>query len=158
MTLTLAAQEKKVGELYLSGKVVDENKRGKEATIYIFKNGIKLDEIYTNKIGKFQFQVALQDSVAFVVYADNYVSKTVFIDARVPQTKEKADYNFPFFIDLYPVRGVPSNIDLKRPVGKIIFSGTQFIYDIEFTKAQNERLKEFVRERKELRVRALEND
>jgi len=149
----LRAQVPDVGMIYLSGKVVNESRRGMDATIYVYKNGNRIEEFFTSRIGKFEFSYPLQDSVAFAVFAEGYVSKTVFIDTHVPLNKQKSDYNFPFFIDLYPVGNTPSSIDLKRPVGKVIFSGTQFIYDIDFTKQQNERLNEFVRERRDLKIR-----
>ncbi len=150
----LSAQDK--GDLLLSGKVVNENKRGMEATIMLFRGKEKIDEFQTNIIGKFQTNVPLMDSIALVVYAQDYVSKTVFINTFVPVTYQTTDFAFPFFIDLYPIGRTPANIDLSRPVGKVIFSGAQFIYDIEFTKKQNEQLKEFVRERKDLKVREID--
>lgn len=143
------------GVLYLSGKVVDENKRGLPSYIYVYKNREVTQKLETSKLGKFEIPVPLQDSVAFVVYSNGYVSKTVLVNTLVPGKKEKEDYIFPFFIDLYPVGKTPSHIDLDRPVGKILFSGTQFVYDINFTKASNEMLKEFVRERKDLNIRPL---
>jgi hypothetical protein len=146
----LRAQVPDVGMVYLSGKVVNESRKGMAAAIYDYKNGNRIEEFFTSGIEKFEFSYPLQDSVAFVVYSEGYVSKTVFIDTHVPLNKQKSDYNFPFFIDLYPAGNKPSSIDLKRPVGKIVFSGTQFIYDIDFTKHQNERLKEFVRERERI--------
>lgn len=149
------AQDEK-GELLLSGKVVNENKRGMQSTIMVFSGKEKVDEFETNWIGKFETKVPLQDTFAMVVYAPNYVSKTVFVNTEVQQDWERSDYAFPFFIDLYPVGRTPSNIDLSRPVGKIIFSGKQFIYDIQFTERQNKMLKEFVRERKDIKVRDLE--
>ena len=121
------AQVPDVGNVYLTGKVVNEKKRGMEASIYIFKDGYKLEEFSTSKIGKFEFPMPLQDSVAFVFLADGYVSKTIFLDARVPLNKQKSDYNFPFFVDLYPVGRTTTPVDIKRSVGKIVFSGTQFI-------------------------------
>jgi len=146
----LRAQVPDVGMVYLSGKVVNESRKGMATAIYDYKNGNRIEEFFTSRIEKFEFSYPLQDSVAFVVYSEGYVSKTVFIDTHVPLNKQKSDYNFPFFIDLYPAGNKPSSIDLKRPVGKIVFSGTQFIYDIDFTKHQNERLKEFVRERERI--------
>lgn len=116
-----------VGNLYLTGKGVNEKKRGMQATIYLYKEHIRIDSFNTSRIGRFEFFTPLQDSLAFVVLAEDYVSKTVFVDARVPNHKKDDDYNFPFFIDLYRVGRVPSNIDLERPVGKIIFAGSQFI-------------------------------
>lgn len=154
--MSVFSQGERRGRLYLTGKVVNENKRGLESTIMIFRGKNKIDEFSTNRIGKFERAIELQDSLAMVVYAENYVSKTIYINSFVPLAKLKYDFAFPFFIDVYPIGRTPSNIDLGRPVGKIIFSGTQFIYDIEFTKAQNERLKEFVRERKDLKIRELE--
>ena len=114
------AQATELGTLYLSGKVVNENKRGMETEIYVYRNGKRSDAFKTSRIGRFEFGIPLQDSVAFVVIAEEYVSKTVFVDARVPENDEDKDYRFPFFIDLFPVGNIPSNIDLKRPVGKII--------------------------------------
>lgn len=148
------AQQK--GGLLLSGKVVDERKRGMESTIMVFRGREKIDEFVTTRIGKFETTVPLQDSLALVVYAHDYVSKTVFINSFVPVAYTATDFAFPFFIDLYPIGRTPANIDLSRPVGKVIFSGSQFIYDIEFTKKQNEKLKEFVRERKDFKVREME--
>jgi hypothetical protein len=152
------AQEKELGKLYLTGKVVDERKRGISSVIHLYKNGKMIEEFETNRIGRFQFSIPLQDSVAFVVITEGHVSKTVFVDANVPEHKQYSDYNFPFFIDLYPIGRVPAHVDLNRPVGKIIFSGSQFIYDIKFTKQQNEMLKEFVRERKDMKVREINNE
>lgn len=153
----LAAQaQKPVADLLLSGKVINEKKSGLESTVMIFRGKKKINEFSTNKIGKFETKVPLQDSLALVVYSENYVSKTVFINSFVPKAYESSSFAFPFFIDLYPIGRTPSNIDLSRPVGKIIFSGNQFIYDIEFTKKQNELLKEFVRERKDMKVRTIE--
>jgi hypothetical protein len=151
---TASAQE--TGDLLLSGKVVNENKRGMEATIMLFRGKEKIDDFQTNIIGKFQTTVSLMDSIALVIYAEDYVSKTVFVNTFVPVTYATSDFAFPFFIDLYPIGRTPANIDLSRPVGKVIFSGAQFIYDIEFTKRQNEQLKDFVRERKDLKVREID--
>lgn len=147
------AQTSSAGKLYLKGKVVNEKKKGMEAAIYLYKNAVRIDSFATNRIGRFEFSIPLQDSVAFVVHAKDHVSKTVFVDSRIPEEVKVDEFRFPFFIDLYQVQKVPSNFDLERPVGKIIYSGSQFIYDIDFTKEQNERLKEFVRERRELKVR-----
>ncbi|MEQ9188436.1 MAG: hypothetical protein RLP15_11925 [Cryomorphaceae bacterium] len=147
------AQDDSSGKLYLRGKVVNEKKKGIEASIFLYKNALRIDSFTTNRIGRFEFYIPLQDSMAFVVYAKDHVSKTVFVDSRIPEEEKADEFRFPFFIDLYQVQKVPSNFDLERPVGKIIYSGSQFIYDIDFTKEQNERLKEFVRERRELKVR-----
>ena len=156
--LNQQAQGQDKGDLLLSGKVVNEHKRGLESTIMIFRGKDKVDEFQTSGIGKFQTKVPLQDSLALVVYAEDYVSKTVFINTFVPQAWQTSKFLFPFFIDLYPVGRTPTNIDLSRPVGKVIFSGKEFIYDIEFTKRQNEELKEFVRKRKDMKIRNIESD
>lgn len=153
----LSAQDTKLGVLTLSGKVVDENKRGMESTIYVYRDKELIKEVPTSRIGKFIFDVNLQDSVAFVVFSEGYVSKTVIVSGAVPERRQEELFTFPFFIDLYPVGRVPSNIDLDRPVGKIMFSGTQFVYDIDFTKESNAKLKEFVKERKNLKVRPIED-
>ena len=93
----LAQSEK--GTLYLSGKVVNEKRRGLESTIYIFKDEELVQEIPTSKIGKFELEVSMQDSVAFVVYAEGYVTKTIVIDSRVHPSKQKKDHVFACFID-----------------------------------------------------------
>ena len=128
---------KKLGKLLLSGKVVNEKKKGLESKIRIYRSTEFIDELETSRIGKFQFEVDLNDSIAFVVMAENYVSKTVFVDTKVND---------------------PSHEDLERPVGKIRFSGSQFIYDLDFTKKANLRLKEFVKERKNPKVRRVNYD
>lgn len=145
-----------IGKLYLSGKVVNETNRGMQSKIQVFKKGEMINEFETNGIGKFEFSVALQDSMVFAVISEGYVSKTIWVDTRVAKMKQESDYRFPFFIDLYPIGRVPSNVDLDRPVGQILFSGIQFVYDTHFTKEANERLKEYVKERKGLRVRPIE--
>ncbi len=149
---------KKLGKLLLSGKVVNEKKKGLESKIRIYRSTEFIDELETSRIGKFQFEVDLNDSIAFVVMAENYVSKTVFVDTKVNDRKKHQSFVFPFFIDLYPVGRIPSHEDLERPVGKIRFSGTQFIYDLDFTKKANLRLKEFVKERKNPKVRRVNYD
>lgn len=146
------AQTTKKGTILLSGKVVDENKKGLQSTIKVFRNRDLVNEIPTSKIGKFQIALTLQDSVSIVVVQDGYVSKTLVVSTKVPVKKEREDFLFPFFIDLYPTGKAPSYVDLDRPVGKIKYSGVQFIYDIEYTKKANEQLKEFVRERKDLKI------
>lgn len=142
-----------VGNLHLNRRVVNERKDGMEATIFLYQNNIRIDSFQTNRIGRFEFFIPLQDSVIMVAYKDGYVSKTVYVDSRVPNDQKDPDYLYPVFIDLYPTDRIPSNIDLNRPVGRIIFSGTQFIYDVDFTKEQNRLLREFVNERKSMRVR-----
>lgn len=153
----IAQNNPKRGTLLLSGKVVDENKKGLQSKIQAYRNREKVNEISTSKIGKFQLALMNQDSVAFVVVAGGHVSKTIVVTTRVPEKKEKEDFLFPFFVDLYPVGKTPSYVDLDRPVGKIKFSGIQFIYDLDYTKKANADLKDFVKERKDLKVRKLEN-
>jgi hypothetical protein len=145
-----------IGNLYLSGKVVNESNRGMQSKIQVFKKGELINEFETNGIGKFEFAVALQDSMVFAVTSQGYVSKTIWVDTRVTKMKQESDYRFPFFIDLYPLGRIPSNVDLERPVGQILFSGIQFVYDTHFTEEANERLKEYVKERKGLKVRPIE--
>lgn len=154
----IAQSEKKLGKLLLTGKVVNEKKKGLQAKILIYRSSEFIDELETSRIGKFQFEADLNDSVAFVVIADNYVSKTVFVNTLVNERKQHQSFVFPFFIDLYPVGRIPSHVDLERPVGKIRFAGTQFIYDLDFTKKANMRLKEFVKERKNLKIRRINYD
>ncbi len=152
------AQLPDVGNLYMSGKVINQRKRGIQSEIYLYKNSVRIDRFETNKIGRFEFFLPLQDSLAVVIYKDGYVSKTIYVDSRVPLERKNEDYHFPFFIDLYKVDNVPSNIDLERSVGKIIFAGTQFIFDYDFTKRQNELLEEFVREKREMKVRRIDEE
>ncbi|MDA9267606.1 hypothetical protein N9P66_04465 [Salibacteraceae bacterium] len=142
--LSSYAQVPDVGNIYLTGKMVNESRKGMEASISVCKKGYKIETFPTSRIGRFEFPMPLQDSLAYVVMAEGYVSKTILLDARVPLGKQKADYNFPFFVDLYPVERTPTPVDIKRPIGKIIFSDTQIICNIDFTKLQNERLKAFV--------------
>lgn len=154
--ITIGTCHSQIGKLYLSGKVVNEKKRGLESVIYVYKNKKLLAEYPTSGIGKFAFEVNMQDSVAFVVYAEGYVSKTVVISTAIHESKQKKDYDFPCFIDLYPVGRIPSPVDLDRPVGRIQYHGGQFIYDPEYTKESNEKLKEFIRERKDLKIREID--
>ena len=154
---TFAQVTGEVGKLYLSGKVVNENKRGLESTFYVYKNRKLLGEYSTSGIGKFAFEVNMQDSVAFVVYSEGYVSKTYVVSTQIHESKQKKDHAFPCFIDLYPVGRIPSPVDLDRPVGRIQYHGGQFIYDPDFTKESNEKLKEFIRERKDLAIKEIED-
>ena len=151
------AQGTTIGELHLHGKVVDERKKGLPATIHIYKQGELIEQFETSRIGRFQYSMDLQDSLYLVVQAPQFVTKTIFINASMADSRANQDYAFPFFMDLYPVGKTPSYIDLDRPVGRIIFSGVQFIYDIEYTNQQNQDLKEFVRERRDLKVRKIED-
>lgn len=157
--IALAAQlvaQAPVGSLTLSGKVVDEEKRGIESVIRLYRNREVVSEVVTSKIGKFQLKLALSDSVTFVVMSEGYISKSVVVSSHLPAKAPRNEYIFPFFIDLYPVGKTPTHVDLDRPVGKIMYSGDQFIYDIEFTTAANAELKEFTRERKDLKVKRTE--
>lgn len=155
-TFSAKAQSDQIGYLYLNGKILNEKKRGQESTIQVFKNRELIDEIQTSSIGKFEFKIALQDSITFAVVSEGYVSKTVLVDTEVPFSKQSSDYNFPFFIDLYPIGRITENVDLDRPVGQILFSGVQFVYHIQYTKRANQRLKEHVSERKHMKVREIE--
>lgn len=151
------ATGQEVGTLYMSGKVVNENRRGQESTIYIYKRQEMVEEIQTTKIGKFTIDVKMQDSVALVIFSEGYVSKTLIVSTKIHPAKQKKDHAFPFFVDLYPVGNVPAPIDLERPVGKVMYQGGQFIYDTEFTKESNDLLKEFVKERRQMRVREIKD-
>ena len=142
--LSSYAQVPDAGNIYLTGKMVNESKKGMEASISVCKKGYKIETFPTSRTGRFEFPIPLQDFWAFVVMAEGYIFKTIFLDARVTIGKQKADYNFPFFVDLYLVERTPTPVDLKRPIRKIVFSDTQVIYNIDFTKLQNERLKAFV--------------
>lgn len=157
-TTAYAQKEKEIGKLYLSGKVVNEKKRGMLSKVLLYQGEEKIKEIETTKIGKFNLNVPLNDTFALIVLVDGYISKTVYVNTTVSERKKHEDFLFPFFIDLYPVGRTPAHPDLDRPVGKIIFSGTQFIYDIAFTKEANSALKEFSKERRNLKVRNLEED
>ncbi|GAB5538029.1 MAG: hypothetical protein Salg2KO_01320 [Salibacteraceae bacterium] len=153
----IAQSQKKIGVLFLSGKVVNESKRGQESTIYIYKNRALVDEFQTTRIGKFTYEMPMQDSVALVVNSDGYVSKTLIISTKIHPARQSKDHVFPFFMDLYPIGRIPSHIDLDRPVGKIKYRGGQFIYDTDFTEESNELLKEFIKERKRMKVREIDN-
>jgi hypothetical protein len=142
-----------IGTLYLSGKVVNENKRGLKSTIYVYKGTELIKEFPTTKIGKFNLDVVMQDSITLVIYEAEHVSKTILGSTKIHPAKQKKDHMFPFFIDLYPVGRIPSHIDLDRPVGKIIYAGGQFVYDVGVTKAANDELKEYIKERRQMKVR-----
>lgn len=151
------SQEKKIGTLYISGKVVNEKKRGLESTVYIYRDKKQVKEVPTSKIGKFNVDLDMQDSVALVFFCDGYVSKTVVISTKIHPAKQHKSYDFPFFVDLYPVGRVPAPIDLERPVGRVNYQGGQFVYDNKFTEEKNDDLKEFVKERRQLKVRETED-
>lgn len=149
------SQEKKdIGTLYLTGKIVNK-KRGLESEVFIYRNQELVTTVPTSKIGKFNFDLSIQDSIALVIFAEGYVSKTLIISTKIHPAKQKKDHAFPSFVDLYPVGRVPAPIDLDRPVGRINYQGGQFIYDTGFTKESNEKLKEFVKERRQMRVREI---
>jgi len=125
--LQVNALRQELGTLYMSGKVVNENRRGQESMIYGYKNHEVVKEIPTSKIGKFAIDVKMQDSVALVIFSEGYVSKTLIVSTKIHPAKQGKDYAFPFFVDLYPVGRVPAPIDLDRPVGKVMYQGGQFI-------------------------------
>lgn len=152
-----AQTSKEVGSLFLSGKVVNEKKRGLEAKIYIYKGGDIIDEFQTTRIGKFDYEMPMQDSVALVIYAQGDVSKTLIITTKIHPARQSKDHLFPFFMDLHPIGRVPAHIDLERPVGRIKYFGGQFVYDNKFTEESNEDLKEFIKERKRLKVRTIDD-
>ena len=144
----MSQENKEIGTLSLTGKIVNEKKRGLEFAVYIYKNQELVKTVPTSKIGKFNIDFDMQDSVALVIFADGDVSKTLIISTRIYPAKQKKDHAFPFFADLYPVGRVPASIHLDGPVGRINYQGGQFIYDIRFTKESNDKLKEFIKERR----------
>ena len=146
VSISFAQENQAIGTLYLSGKVVNENKRGLQSTIYIYRGSELVREFPTTKIGKFNFDVAMQDSITLVIYEAEHVSKTILVSTKIHPAKQKKDHMFPFFIDLYPVGRIPSHIDLDRPVGKVVYAGGQFVYDSDFMKKANAELKEYIKE------------
>ena len=149
----MSQENKEIGTLSLTGKIVNEKKRGLEFAVYIYKNQELVKTVPTSKIGKFNIDLDMQDSLSLVIFADGYVSKTLIISTRIHPAKQKKDHAFPFFVDLYPVGRVPGPIHLDRPEGRINYQGGQFIYDNRFTKESNDKLKEFIKERRQMWVR-----
>jgi hypothetical protein len=145
-----------IGTLFLTGKIVDEKKRGLESKIYDYTHQELVKTVPNSKIEKFNIDLDMQDPVALVIFADGYVSKTLIISTKIHPAKQKRDHAFPFFVDVYPVGRVPAPIDLDRPMGRINYQGGQFIYDTKFTEESNDKLKEFVEERRQMRVREIE--
>lgn len=142
----------------ISGKVMDENQKGMQSEVRVFKDGMEMKRITTSSIGKFDIELPLNDSLYLSVTSDGYVSKTVLADTHVPDKKTDKDYQFPCFIDLYPVGDVPTYVDLERPVGKIVFEGRQFVYDLAFTQKANRNLRQFINERKKMNVKPIGKD
>ena len=85
----------------MSGKVVNEKKRGLKSTILVYQNKELIEQIETSGIGKFQFSVKLNDTIAFVVLAEDYVSKTVFVNTLVPDKKLKQDFKLTYGAPIY---------------------------------------------------------
>lgn len=128
--------------LDMEGLVKVGQSRGK-AVIKVFKDSTVFLTTESDKhFGKCRFKLPLGSIYVIEISRENYVTKKIKIDARVPDLKRK-DFNFRFEVDIFEY--IPKlNYDiLKRPIAEIEYNvpGDVFLYDAEYTNKINKELK-----------------
>ena len=96
----------------------------------------------TNKKGKCDFRLPLNQKYTIEVTCTGFVTKFLEVNTKVPDDK-KAAYIFPFSIDIFEaVKGLDVSV-LKKPIAKVNYSFSQdhFSYDFTYTDRINNELK-----------------
>jgi hypothetical protein len=120
------------------------------AVINIYTGGAskKLLVTYmTNKKGKCDFRLPLDQSFVIEVTKAGYITKFIEVNTKVP-ADQKAAFIFPFQVDIFEeVKGLDVSA-LKKAIAKINYSTgiDQFMYDTQYTNRINNDLKKIYKE------------
>ncbi len=123
----LIKEEKFNLEMHGIVKVAIANTKGingilDSAVITVFDRANHLtNTCYQNKSGMCRFSLPLNDEFTIVCSREGYVSKTVYVNTRVPDRKME-NYHFYFDISLFQaVKGIDHSI-FNRSIAKIIYN------------------------------------
>jgi len=103
---------------------------------------VLLLELYTNKKGKCDFRLPLNQRFIIEFSKEGYVTKYIEVNSKIPKDKEAA-YIFPFYVDIFEdIKGLDVSV-LKKPIAKITYATnkSQFDYDYAYTNKINNDLK-----------------
>jgi len=93
---------------------------------------------YSNNLGKCNFKLPINGLFSILFSKDNYVSKTISVDTKLPKDKEST-YMLKFDVYLFEFnRSIDVSI-LSDPIAKVNFDKyfSAFIYDVLYTDAVN---------------------
>ena len=115
------------------------------ATISIYSDmgpRMLLLQLSTNKKGKCDFRLPLDQKFIIEFSKAGYVTKYIEVNSKIPK-KHEAAYIFPFNVDIFEdIKGLDVSV-LKKPIAKITYAlnQNQFSYDINYTNKINYDLK-----------------
>ena len=99
-------------------------------------------KLSTNKKGKCDFRLPLNQKFVIEFSKEGYVTKYINVATKVPKDHEAA-YIFPFNVDIFEdIKGLDVSV-LKKPIAKVAYAlnKNQFDYDYGYTNKINNELK-----------------
>jgi len=99
-------------------------------------------KLFTNKKGKCDFRLPLNQKFVIEFSKDGHVTKYINVNTKIPKDHEAA-YIFPFNVDIFEdIKGLDVSV-LKKPIAKVAYAlnKNQFDYDYGYTNKINSELK-----------------
>jgi hypothetical protein len=139
----------------MKGRVVMGKKALTNALVKVYADTTSsiVQRMETDAEGYLALHLPLQKPYTIKISKPGYVTKIVYLDARLPESEETGDYYFEFKVDLFEeIEGLDVSM-LKYPIAIITFNTFKknFDYDYNYTSMINIRLKKVYDEYKVLK-------
>ncbi|MCX7862110.1 MAG: carboxypeptidase regulatory-like domain-containing protein, partial [Bacteroidales bacterium] len=134
----------KQGYLRISGQVKSGKDKIANATINLYENNTKINSVTSNANGDFSFNLDFDKTYIIEVSANNFASKKVLVDTKIPE--KDLIYKYTFTVDLFvKIDGVDYSL-LNKPVTKIVYNdeADAFDYDIPYTESMRKEIDKII--------------
>lgn len=119
------------GTLTIHGRVENENSKVKDVRIEIVKDNQLVDEFVNNVNGSYRLQLDLGSIYNVTFYKDGFVTKTIGVIAKTPDSLLSGQYFFQLDVDIFVVTDSDQHETVFPDVAHLVLKGQEegFVYD-----------------------------
>jgi hypothetical protein len=124
------------GSLTIHGRVENENKSVKETRIELIKDNELVKEFTNNVNGSYKVRLELGSIYNITFYKEGYVSKTIGVIAKTPDSLLVGQFFFQLDVDLFNINEPDTSEVVFPDVAKLMLKGAKegFVYDKQYVR------------------------
>jgi hypothetical protein len=124
------------GTLRIHGRVENENKLVKQVSVEVVKDNELIDEFTNSSNGSYRLSLKLGSVYNVTFFKEGYISKTVGVIAKTPDSLITGQFFFQLDVDLFPLNMPDTNETVFPDVAKLFLKDEKegFVYDKQYVR------------------------